>query len=196
MNFSLNQKLAFSAFSLSFLALIGGLISPLDQPPIPEKELDYISVIQLATEIKDKQPIQLIDLRNDSSFNAFHIPTAKSASLAQLLHQELYPTPKTVLYSGDDSISEQAFYMMTGKGIDNLYVLEGGIQDWYNRILYPKMPKVIPESDKELALQVKTLSAYFGGRSVFVDEGNPLDYYRGIKPNIPIIESRLVRMGC
>lgn len=196
MNLSLNLKLALIAFSLSLFALVIEVISSSNKHPLSEGKIEYISVLQLANEIKNRQTINLFDLRDDSSFAAFHIPTATNTTPPTLLNQEIKSTEKTVLYSGKDSLSIQAFFMMREKGFDNLYVLEGGIQDWYNRILYPHMPLIVPTEDQDLANKVKNLSTYFGGRSQFVNQGNPLDYYKNDIDVQPKIESKLVRMGC
>jgi len=198
MDLSLNKKLAGLAFILSVLAMVISLIFPGSASPKRASiEIDYISVLDLATDIRNREPVRLIDLREDSGFIAFHIPTAESYTLTNLLNLEINSSMKTVLYSGEDNISEQAFYLLAGKGIDNVFVLNGGVQDWYDRILYPKIPKIIPEDFESFNTQIKSLSAYFGGRSVYVDEGNPLNFYKGFGESSPSNKTKkLVRMGC
>lgn len=197
MRLSSNQKLAFSAFILSFLALIVGLTTPVNKYATSKTSVEYISVLELATEIKNKEHLQLFDLRSDSSYSAFHIPTAKNVSTAQLLKLKPDSKTKTVLYSRDENLSIQSFLILKEIGTANLFVLKGGIRDWYDRILYPKIPILVPETDKELANQIKSISAFYGGRPVRTEEENSLEYYRGTLNTFSIKKTtKLVRMGC
>tara|TARA_R110000868_G_scaffold259361_7_gene517393 strand:+ start:14203 stop:14799 length:597 start_codon:yes stop_codon:yes gene_type:complete len=198
MKLSLNKKLAGLAFLLSLLAMLISLIFPSSASQKRASiKIEYLSVLDLATEIRNRKPVRLIDLRDDSSFAAFHIPTAEPYSLNNLQNLEINSSIKTTLYSDEVDISEQAFYLLADRGMENLFVLNGGIQDWYDRILYPKMPKTIPDNYEDIATQIKSLSAYFGGHSIYVDEGNPLNYYKGIAESSPSTKTkRLIRMGC
>lgn len=196
MKLSLNRKLAFLAFTLSFMALVNSVFFIDGVPSEITSEIKYITVLNLADSIKNREVFTLIDLRSNSDFNQFHIPTAKNKSIQQLLSTDFTRETKLVIYSERDSLANQAFFMLKRKGIEEIKVVKGGVQDWYNRILYPRMPKIIPEEDKVLANEVKALTAYFGGHTEFVDNGNPLNYYKTQQSNQPVIKSKLVRMGC
>ena len=196
MKFSLNLKLAFFALTLSLLALIASIFFTDHLPSENISGSNYITVLDLAESIKNRDSITLIDLRSNEDFDQFHIPTAKNLILPELIDDDFNANTKIVLYSEGDSLSSQAFFALKRKGITKIRVLKGGVQAWYNRLLYPRMPKEVPIEDKALANRVKSLSTYFGGRSEFVDEGNPLDYYKNEQSSQPIFRSKLVRMGC
>ncbi|MFV1882945.1 MAG: rhodanese-like domain-containing protein [Balneola sp.] len=196
MSISINQKLALLAFALSLMALITSTFFPDNSFSENTSGLNYISVLDLAESIKNRKSLVLIDLRSKEEFDQFHIPTARNLKTPDLLHSDFNPDANLVLYSERDSLSKQAFLTLKEKSFNEVKILRGGVQDWYSRLLYPRMPKVIPSEDKELADRVKVLTEYFGGRSEFVNEGNPLDYYRDNTSNHPVIQSRLVRMGC
>lgn len=193
---SLNQKLALLAFTISLLAFITSVFFPDNLSSERPSGLNYISVLDLAESIKNRESLVLIDLRSKEEFDQFHIPTAKNLMTPELLSYDFNPDANIVLYSERDSLSKQAFFALKEKSTIEIKVLKGGVQDWYHRLLYPRMPKEVPIEDKELVARVKVLTDYFGGRFEFVDEGYLLDYYHGNTSNQPVIRSRLVRMGC
>ncbi len=196
MKLSINHKLAVVAFSLSVSAMVVSVFSG-DMPSLKDgREPKYISVLELAERIKNRDNFLLIDLRSLADYNQFRIPTSKHIPIEELSDFNPETEAQLIVYAETDSLPSFAFSVLKGKGFENPLVLKGGIQDWYNRLLYPKMPLTIPEEDQDLADRVKSLSTYFGGRSQFVDHGNPLDYYKSTPSNQPKIESQLVRMGC
>ncbi|MBO6522661.1 MAG: rhodanese-like domain-containing protein [Balneolaceae bacterium] len=196
MKLNINHKLALAAFILSVSALGVSVFSGDTSSAKNEDEPQYITVLELAEQIKNREDFLLIDLRSLSDYNQFNIPTAKHLPIAELYDFNTEMEVQLIVYAEADSLSSLAFSVLKDKGFENMLVLKGGIQDWYNRLLYPKMPLTIPEEDIEIANHVKELSAYFGGRSQFVDEGNPLEYYKSTSSNQPKIKSQLVRMGC
>ena len=197
MKFSLNQKLAFLAFILSAIALVTSVFSGVNPSSNINSEIEYISVLELAEKIKSKQEFLLIDIRSKEDFDQFHIPRARNFNTNQLIELESGDkNQELIFYSEYDSLTKETHHFFKGIGFQNVFVVQGGVQDWYNRILYPRMPLEIPEEDQALADRVKSLSTYFGGRSEFVNTGNPLDYYKGVQSTQPKIESKLVRMGC
>lgn len=196
MKLSLNQKLASLAFILAIGTSVMSFISPEKKSISSQHGVQFISVVELATNIKNKDDITLLDLRGSHNFQQFHIPTAISFQIDEY-SLEFDESRSIILYSDNDSLSHKAYKILSGNGTINVFVLQGGIQDWYDRILYPQIPKILTESEQELASQIKSLSAYFGGRSVFVDDEHTLDYYRGtIKETVKTPVSQLVRMGC
>lgn len=196
MKLSLNHKLALVAFLLSVSAMAVSIFS-VDIPSSKDgSEPKYISVLELAERIKNRDNFLLVDLRSLADYNQFSIPTSKNIPIKELSDFNPETKVQPIVYSETDSLSSRAFFILKDKKFENTLILKGGIQDWYNRLLYPRMPKTIPEEDQDLADRVKSLSTYFGGRSQFVDEGNPLEYYKGASSNQTKIKSQLVRMGC
>ncbi len=197
MNLSLNQKLATGAFALSFLAMTVSLIIP-KKKSNSEADIHYVSVIELADGIRNRDELSLYDLRPDSEFVQFHIPTASSVSLTDLMHIRSDNKKNIILYSGDDSLAIQGYFILKGLELSPASVLKGGIHDWYERLLYPQLPVHIEPEDQKLAGRIKELSQFFGGRPGRSEESNILNYYRDQDTEEPKASGRkpLVRMGC
>lgn len=197
MSFSLNQKLALFAFSLSFLTMVVSLLIPRHSEEKENPEIAFIDVIELATKIKNKEPILVIDVRDEREFQQFHIPSASHIPLDKLLEENLKSKQSTIVYSANDQLANQAYYMLKGLEVSSPYVLKGGVNDWYDRILYPKVSLKVSDSDKTLTNQIKSLSSFYGGKVEFVNDTTVLNYYKGIESSRTKKEKpKLVRMGC
>lgn len=201
MSFTLNQKLAAFAFFISLLAMITSLILPNQAKENETSQVDYVSVLELAQDIRDKKNISIIDLRTVSDFDKFNIPSSINLTLSELLDFETPRHSSLILYSDNDTQSEQAYFMLKGLGKTQHFVLKGGVEDWYDYILYPKLPKAIPDSNEVLVSKIKALTSFFGGRVEFIDDAKVLDYYleeplednhRGPRKVVKNLE----RMGC
>ncbi len=196
MKFSLNQKLALLAFILSSLALVSSVFFANNSSLKHPSEVEFITVLDLAESIKKREIMTLIDLRSKEDFNQFHIPTAINITASELEDYKFDSESRLIVYSENDSLSRKTLSNLDNIRFGNSRFVKGGVQDWYIRVLYPRMPLEIPEEDRALANRVKSLSSYFGGRSQFVDDKNTLGYYKETESTQPKIESKLVRMGC
>lgn len=194
MNFSFNTKLATIAFFLALLAMIVSLVIPqnrsLDKPK-------YISVLELAHNIKNRKQIRLIDVRTQQSFEEFHLPTAKHIPLSKMTDTNFEADQEYIFYSGDDSLSIQAWRLGNKLGLKDISVLQGGTYDWYERILYPSIPLQAPPEQIQLAKEIKDLSTFFGGRPRYVEDHHILEYYnRHAAQTSNNRTHKLVLMGC
>lgn len=201
MRFTLNQKLAAFAFIVSLLAMIISLILPYRAEEKENSYVDFISVLDLAQDIRHKENLSLIDLRSTSDFEKFNIPSSINLTLSELFEYETPESSFTVLYSDNDIQSEQAYFMLKGLGKTQNFILKGGVNDWYDYILYPKLPKTIPDSSEVLVKEIKALSSFFGGRIEFIDSAEPLEYYleepaKDINKGPKKVVRKLERMGC
>jgi rhodanese-related sulfurtransferase len=135
------------------LLLGGGLLTLLLGDPsaedkwarIPQEEKDklvnreiYISAgefIEAASD--DALYLNIIDVRDQSSFNLFHFRNAERYTLEQLQSintikalRHLPENTVNVVVSNGEAASTEAYKLLKGEGILNLYVLEGGINQW------------------------------------------------------------------
>jgi sulfur-carrier protein adenylyltransferase/sulfurtransferase len=101
----------------------------------------YLSVDLVTHRIIENDPtLMLIDLRPAEEFKAFTLPGAinvqpdslLSKSTTALLNQ---PGKDKVLYSNSDLIAEKAWLVGTRSSIVRLYILKGGLNEWYNTII-------------------------------------------------------------
>jgi len=132
------------------LALGALLLIPLGQPTNAdkweqvsvEKEAQLvnrevqISPAELLNTIHD-HPINLImlDVRDESNYNIFHLADARQVPFDELagITPELHLEPENtviVLMSNDETAATQAWRYLVAESIPNVYILEGGINNW------------------------------------------------------------------
>jgi len=73
--------------------------------------------------------------------------------------------------------------------------------NWYDRLLYPKIPLIIPNEDSLLVEKIKELSRFYGGQPEFVKDPDVLLYYHKdileIEQKTPVLEHKnFKRTGC
>jgi rhodanese-related sulfurtransferase len=84
----------------------------------------------------DKLDLTMIDVRPEVDFNLFHIRRALNIPMADL--KTLIPAllvgaaPNTVyvVISNDEDLSTTAWKTLVGESVSNVYILEGGINNW------------------------------------------------------------------
>lgn len=92
--------------------------------------------------IENDPTLLLIDLRPADQFKLFALPGAiniqtdslLSTSSIELLNQ---PGKDKVLYANSDLTAERAWLLCTRYSINRLYILKGGLNEWYNTIIKP-----------------------------------------------------------
>lgn len=83
-----------------------------------------------------KQPILLLDAREDAEYTMSHLATAKNIGFNKFKLKSLLNTPKetpTVVYCSIGYRSERIGEQLKKAGFTNVYNLYGGIFDWSNR---------------------------------------------------------------
>lgn len=129
----------------------------------------YISTDLLADKLVNQDPsILLIDTRTEKEFNEFSLANAINIPLKNLLDddyigyidQDIYDV---VLFSNDSFYADQAWMLGNRLGFKNLYVLKGGLNEWFNTIINPKYPdETMPREAFELYDFRKAAGMYFG----------------------------------
>lgn len=78
----------------------------------------------------------LLDVRPEAEYNLFHISGARNVPLAQLagmipaLLSESASQGVVVVMGNDETAATEAWKMLTAEGLPNVYILEGGINNW------------------------------------------------------------------
>lgn len=129
----------------------------------------YISTDKLANIlVKNNETYLLIDVRDNESYTKYTLPNAINIPLATLLDEDSenylnQDTYKVVLFSNDSFDAEQAWVLCTRLGYENINVLKGGINNWFNTIINPPKP-LKNASAKEIKLynSRKEASKFFG----------------------------------
>jgi len=101
----------------------------------------FLSVDLVTQRIIENDPtLMLIDLRPSDQFKAFALPGAinippdslLSEAVKKLLNQ---PGIDKILYANSDLLPEKAWLLGTRYSINRLYILKGGLNEWYNTII-------------------------------------------------------------
>ena len=77
----------------------------------------------------------MLDVREEVDYNLFHILDARHVPLDELgdIISELHLEPATTVFvtmSNDESAATEAWKMLVAESIPNVYLLEGGINNW------------------------------------------------------------------
>lgn len=167
-------------FIISFLVFLTGVVI------IPEKEKNkeinpvdllnksislerFITTDDVADIIINQDPsYQFIDVRDKESFKKYSLPNAINIPLSDILKEESkahlnQDKLNVVLFSNDNFYADQAWILCSRLGYKNLYVLDGGINKWFNTIINPPIPTPnLPATEMELYTFRKAASMYFG----------------------------------
>lgn len=130
----------------------------------------YLSADQVTHRIIENDPtLMLIDLRPDDQFKAFALPNAINFQPESLLSpgtMELLDQPgkDKVLYANSDILAEKAWALGTRFSISRLYILKGGLNEWYNTIIKPAdVPATASSADLDLVSFRNAARQFFTG---------------------------------
>lgn len=104
-------------------------------------ERSYISVDQVARLlVSEDTSIQLIDLRSQEEFKALNIPGSINVPYKDFLNNDPGSflgngNLITILYSNGDFDSNSAFIIAGGMNYRNIYVMKGGLNEWFNKVM-------------------------------------------------------------
>lgn len=137
----------------------------------------FVTPDAVADMIINKDPsLRLIDVRSQDEFEKFSLPDAinipfsdlLSDQYSDILNQDVY---MNVLYSNGSLTSNEAWMVTRQLGYQNNYVLEGGLNYWFDAILNPQKP-ASTSSDEEFAKYDfrKSAGQALGGGGVVASE--------------------------
>jgi rhodanese-related sulfurtransferase len=141
----------------------------------------YITPDAVADMIVNKDPaLQLIDVRSQEEFEKFSLPGAMNIPLTDLLSDKYtdmlnQDVKMNVFYSNGTVTSNEAWMLTRQLGYNNIFVLEGGLNYWFDAILNPQKP-ASTSPDEEFAKYDfrKSAGAALGGGGVIqVQTGQP-----------------------
>lgn len=94
-----------------------------------------ISATQLKERLATEPGLRIIDVRTPAEFAEHSIPTAQNIPLNEVQERiaEFKSTEPTYIICRSGGRSQLATLTLTGLGVDNLYNVTGGMQEW-NRL--------------------------------------------------------------
>ena len=116
----------------------------------------FVTPETVADMIVNKDPLlQLIDVRSQEEFEKFNLPGSINIPLTDLLSDQYtdiinQDVKMNVFYSNATINANEAWMITRQLGYTNNYVLEGGLNYWFDAILNPKAP-ASTSSDEEFA---------------------------------------------
>ena len=138
----------------------------------------------------------LIDIRPVEEFNKFSLPGAINIPFDSLFSENyiMYidqDLRKNIFYTNGSALSSQALILSRQKGFKNNFVLDGGLNGWFENVIYATEPP--PSADEEaFRLYQRRLAAqqfFKGGKAIETSSKV------GIKP-IPRKKKKMVQGGC
>jgi sulfur-carrier protein adenylyltransferase/sulfurtransferase len=130
----------------------------------------YLSVDLVTHRIIENDPtLMLIDLRPANQYKAFALPgsiniqpdSLLSATTLELLNQ---PGKDKILYANSDLTTEKAWLLATRYSVNRLYILKGGLNEWYNTIIKPgDISSAASSTDLDLMSFRNAARQYFTG---------------------------------
>jgi rhodanese-related sulfurtransferase len=144
---------------------VGHATAGVDRPaPDVEHEQTEVTALQLATWIRDRKPgLQIFDLQADTSQGAYSIPGADRTTLGDLRTTAVAPDETVVLYADAGPPAAQGWSLLRARGIENVYVLRGGIDAWSDAILNPTLSADATPQARAAFAAAAPLARYFGG---------------------------------
>ena len=171
MKLRLNKTLASVAVIFSVFAMVvGNPFSTKKSFINPEPFADSL--------IARKQNMTIVDLRDKKDYDEYHIPSALNTSATEINTSDFNRNDMIVLYSGNDNISKAIQYKFEKEGFKDAYFLNGGIDDWMNKVLFPVLPMNASEKDKKDFETIERRSMYFGGHAERADKNSTKKVYR------------------
>jgi len=129
----------------------------------------YISTDQLADKLINEDPtVLLIDTRPEEEYAAYTLPDAVNVPLKEFFNENLnayldQDVYDVILFSNDNFYANEAWMLGNRLGYTNLYVLKGGLNEWFGTIINPEYPdETMPREAFELYSFRKAAGMYFG----------------------------------
>lgn len=132
----------------------------------------YLSVDLVTHRIIENDPtLLLIDLRPADQFKLFALPGAVNiqpdslltATTLELMNQ---PGKDKVLFANSDLISEKAWLIATRSSVTRIYVMKGGMNEWFNTIIKEK-----PANSAASSTELDLISFRKAARQFFIGAG-------------------------
>lgn len=137
----------------------------------------FISTDKVAEMIIDKDPtILLVDVRDMYDYLDYSIPGAHSIPLEEILSYNwidslAFEGSKIILFSNSDIRADQAWILLKREKKENIHVMKGGLNRWFETIIQPERPpETAPSEEIDLYDFRKGASIYFTGGAAPIEQ--------------------------
>lgn len=110
-------------------------VAPVQAQRIENREIQIEPAELLSYIDNDRVEVIILDVRDQRDFNLFHIENARNISIDDIpALSKLYRLePANTLFvvtSNDEARATEAWKLLVGQSVINVYILEGGINNW------------------------------------------------------------------
>jgi len=141
----------------------------------------FLSVDHIAERIIEGDPsILLVDVRSMDMYDEYHIPGSINIPLQEVLNDSLNNALKLknkdiIFYSNSTLSADQAWILCRRNKMQNQYVMQGGLNEWFENIMTPESPLDTEGSDAIALYNFrKGASVYFGMPAPIVEYIEPV----------------------
>ncbi len=140
------------------------------EPLVSERQVQIHPAELLNTLADDRLKTILLDIRPENDYNLFHIEGAQRvdqedlAAISSDLLAEAANNTVYVVMSNDEEAATEGWKTLTAESIPNVYILEGGINNWLATFAIDEpeiVPTPVPSGEDMLAF---TFPAALGSR--------------------------------
>jgi len=163
----------------------------------------FISPEVVADMLIRKDPsLRLIDVRSQQEFEKYTLPGAINIPLTDLLSEEytdiLNQDLKMNVFFSNGSLAANEAWMITRQlGYTNNYVLEGGLNYWYEAILNPQKPSSVSSDEEFLRYDLRKGAGMALGGAAGVRDAQIQEAPSSLKPAInPVAKKKKAAGGC
>jgi rhodanese-related sulfurtransferase len=128
--------------------------------------VNTLTVTELADWIiQGKMDYRLIDLRSQDNFDEYNIPTSECVSMGSLTKSDLKRNEKLFLYSEDNIVASQAWFILKADGFKSVSILDKGMEAWKENVVFPSCNCGDNPSEEQKQLHAKKteIAKFFGG---------------------------------
>lgn len=187
------KRIGILAIVLGVLAVVIGSPYQRATAKVNLKEMAILSnedISSISTEelsdwiIKGNADYRLVDLRSSKEHEEYNIPSSESIPVSDLLNSSLMKNEKIILYSDDDIIASQAWFILRASEYKGVYILKKGMTSWKEDIIFPSCncgenPSI---EQRHLHSKKSEIAKFFGGK---ISSGNaPQSYQNSELPKL------------
>jgi rhodanese-related sulfurtransferase len=143
----------------------------------------FLSTDIVASRLIDGDPrVLLVDVRSSDSYEEYSIPGALNIPLAELVSDSVlnllnHSVKDVIFYSNSTLTADQAWLICRKNNFKHIYVMEGGLNKWFNEIMMPQPPL---ETE---GTEAQDLYEFRLGASVFFGMPAPyVEYQEAVQP--------------
>ncbi len=130
-------------------------VSTAKEAALASREVQISPAELLSTKANDRLRLAMLDIRPESEFNLFHIADARNVQPAELesvskeIISQSSPNLVVVVMSNDEQAATDAWKTLTAASVPNVYILEGGINNWLTTF-GSEEPAITPLASEQL----------------------------------------------